>query len=86
MSAGQLGNPPDEPGECYDPYADAERAMQLDESNGSLLGGCGMDRHGEHEDGRDKEQRQPVQEPDRRVEDPQFRITVGAQHPIPSVA
>jgi len=54
--------------------------MQLDECNSPLLGRCEIDREGEDEDSGDEEQGQPVQKPDHRVENMQFRFLIDPQH------
>jgi hypothetical protein len=77
---------PNEPAQGHDPYGQAERAMQLDERNGFLPRRCELDREGEYEDRDDEEQGQPVQDPDRRVENTQFGIAISPQHPATSLS
>src|SRR6266853_1559845 len=60
--------------------------MQLDEYDSLLLRRCEIDRKGEHEDRGDEEQGQPVEEPDHRVENAQFGIAIGPQHPNTSLS
>src|SRR6516225_5052644 len=60
--------------------------MQVNECNSLTLGRCEIDREGEHEDRGDEEQGQPVQEPDHRVENAEFGIAVGPQHPYTSLS
>ena len=77
---------PNEPTERHDPHGHAKRTMQLDECNGLLLGRREIDREGEHEDRGDEERGQPVKEPDHRVENEQFGILIGPQHPNTSLS
>src|SRR5271157_3986892 len=77
---------PYQPSEGHRPHGYAKRAMQLSECHRLRPRRGEIDRKSEYEDHGDQQDRQPVQDPDRRFENHEFGILIIPQHPTTSLS